>query len=316
MGLQNLTDVHASRHTQGVKNDIHGGAICQEWHILYGDDLGNDALVTVASSHFVACHNLAALRHADAHDALHARRQVAVFVPIKDFDIHNLAASAMGHPQAGIFHIAQLLTEDGAQQFLLGSELFLTLWRDLAHQDIQRTHLSANPDDAFFVQITQRVIGDVGNLAGDLFGSEFGVARGQLVLFDMHGGEFVILDKPLAQQDGILIVAALPGDESHENILSQCQAAAFGGGAICQDVAALHALSLAHHRALVNTGALVGAAIFAQLVAFQAAIILRDHHTVSGDAHHHALFLRYQHQTGVSRRRSFHASANKGRLRQ
>jgi hypothetical protein len=43
----------------GFKHDVHRRAVAQERHVLFGHDLGDDALVAVASGHFVADGQLA-----------------------------------------------------------------------------------------------------------------------------------------------------------------------------------------------------------------------------------------------------------------
>ena len=43
---------------------------------------------------------------------------------------------AVGHAQGGVAHLAGLLTEDGAQQALLGGQLGLALRGDLTDQDV------------------------------------------------------------------------------------------------------------------------------------------------------------------------------------
>ena len=54
VGFQHLADVHARRHAQRVQHDVHRRAVRQERHVLFGHDLGHDALVAVAAGHFVA----------------------------------------------------------------------------------------------------------------------------------------------------------------------------------------------------------------------------------------------------------------------
>jgi hypothetical protein len=61
VNLQHLADVHTTRHTQRIKDDIHGRAIFQERHIFNGDYFGNHTLVPMAARHFVTSSQLAAL---------------------------------------------------------------------------------------------------------------------------------------------------------------------------------------------------------------------------------------------------------------
>jgi len=53
VGFEDLTHVHAARHAQRVEEDFHVGAVGQVGHLLFGEDLGDHALVAVASGHLV-----------------------------------------------------------------------------------------------------------------------------------------------------------------------------------------------------------------------------------------------------------------------
>ena len=70
---KHLTDVHARRHAQRIQHDVHRSSVLEERHVFFGDDLGDDALVTVASGHLVTDRELA-LRgdvHLDLLDDAH-----------------------------------------------------------------------------------------------------------------------------------------------------------------------------------------------------------------------------------------------------
>ena len=54
VGLQDLPDVHAAGHSQGVEQDIHGRAVGEVGHIFFRQDFGNDALVAMPAGHLVA----------------------------------------------------------------------------------------------------------------------------------------------------------------------------------------------------------------------------------------------------------------------
>ena len=99
------------------------------------------------------------------------------FVAAELADVDDLAALAVRQAQAGVLHLARLLTEDRAQQALLGGQLGLALGRDLADQDVARLDLGADVDDAVLVEVLERLLADVGDVAGDLLGAQLGVAR-------------------------------------------------------------------------------------------------------------------------------------------
>ena len=67
MGLEHLTDVHPARHTERVEDDVDGRAVGEVGHVLEGQDLGDDALVAVASGELVADRDLALLGDVHPH---------------------------------------------------------------------------------------------------------------------------------------------------------------------------------------------------------------------------------------------------------
>jgi hypothetical protein len=107
----------------------------------------------------------------------------------------------VGHAQRGVTDLAGLFAKDGAEQALLGAELRLTLGGDLADQDVARVDLGADVDDAALVEVLERLLGDVGDLASDLLGTQLGVAGLQLELLDVDGGVLVLANDRLRDQD-------------------------------------------------------------------------------------------------------------------
>ena len=106
-------------------------------------------------------------------------------VAVEDAHLDDGAEIARLDPQRGVAHVRRLLAEDRAQQFLLGGHRALALGGDLAHEDVARLHIGADIDDARLVEVAQRLLADIGDVAGDLLGPELGVARGDLELLDM-----------------------------------------------------------------------------------------------------------------------------------
>ncbi len=66
MSLQHLAEVHAAWNTQRVQDDVDGGSVGKERHVLNGKDLRDDTLVAVTASKLVALGDLALL--GDEHD--------------------------------------------------------------------------------------------------------------------------------------------------------------------------------------------------------------------------------------------------------
>ena len=71
--------------------------------------------------------DLALLGDVDPHQLVDAGRQLVAVVAVEHLDVDDLAALAVGHLEAGVADLAGLLTEDRAQQALLGGQLGLAL---------------------------------------------------------------------------------------------------------------------------------------------------------------------------------------------
>ncbi len=127
----------------------------------------------------------------------------------------------MGHTQRGITDFAGLFTKDGAQQALLSGQLGLALRGDLADQDIAGANLGAHADDTALVQILQGILAHVGNVTGDLFRSQLGIAGFDLIFLDVDGGVNILTDDLLVDEDGVLVVVAFPGHEADQSVLAQ-----------------------------------------------------------------------------------------------
>jgi len=134
------------------------------------------------------------------------------------------------------------------------------------------------------------------------------------VLLDVDRRELVLAHQLLADQDGVLVVAALPGHEGRQYILAQREFAHLGGGRVTDHVPLLHDVPLDDHRVLVNAGGLVRALELAQRVRFLLAIGGLDDHLRAGGAHHPAGAPGSKHLSRIDGRLGLHAGAHYGRL--
>src|SRR5437899_5064670 len=286
--LEDLADVHPARHAERVEHDVHGRSVRQEGHVLHREDLRDDALVAVAAGHLVADADLALLSDRDADHLVHARQELVVVLAAEDRHVDDLPVLARREPERGVLHLAGLLAEDRAEQALLGRELRLALGRDLAHEDVLRPDLGPDVHDPVLVEVGERLLAHVRDVAGDLLGPELGIAGLALVLLDVDGGELVVLDDAIAQDDGVLVVAALPGHERDEDVLAERELALVGRVAVGEDLVRHDAVADAHDRALVEAGALVRADELLGPVAERVAGVLLDPDLGRGDTAHHA----------------------------
>src|SRR5688500_3114605 len=314
--LQHLADVHAARHAERVEHDVDRSAVGHERHVLDGQDLGDHALVAVASGHLVADRDLALLRHADANQAVDPRQQLVAVVAAELADVDHDAALAVRQAQAGVAHLAGLLTEDRPQQALLGRQLGLALRRDLADQDVAGLDLGALVDDPVLVEVAQALLAHVRDVARDLLGAQLRVAGLDLVLLDVDRREQVVLDEALAQHDGVLVVATLPGEEGDQDVLPQRHFAGIGAAAVREQLIDPYAVADVDDRALVDAGALVGAQeLLEPIVVALVALVTLDRDVVGRDANHRSRVLGDEHALRVERGAVLDARAHNRGLR-
>ncbi len=159
---------------------------------------------------------------------------------VEHADLDDRAVDARRHLQRGVAHVGGLLAEDGAQQLLFRRHRALALRRHLADQDVARLHLGADVDDARLVEVLERLLADVRDVAADLLLAELGVAGHDLELLDVDRGEDVIAHDALGEQDRVLEVVAIPRHERDEHVAAERQLAVLRRRAVGHDVALLH----------------------------------------------------------------------------
>ena len=256
--LEHLADVHSAGHAQRVEDDVDRGAVGHVRHVLDRQDLGDDALVAVASGQLVADRDLALLGHVDADQLVDAGRQLVAVLAVEHLDVDDLAVLAVRHLQAGVADLAGLLAEDRAQQALFRRQLGLALRRDLADQHVAGADLGADADDAAVVEVAEDVVAEVGDVPADLLRPELGVAGIDLVLVDVDRRQHVVLDEALGQDDRVLEVVALPRHQRDEQVLAERELAVIGGRTVGEDRALDDLLALLDADAVVDAGVLVG----------------------------------------------------------
>ena len=184
------------------------------------------------------------------------------------------ALDARGDLQRVVLDVLAGAAEDRVQQLLFGGQLALALGRDLADQDVSRLDVGADPDHAVVVEVPQRLLRDVGDVAGELLAAQLGLADLDLELLDVDRGVDVVPHQLLADDDRVLEVVAVPGHEGDQDVAAQGQLALVGRGAVGQDVALLDLLADLDDRLLVQAGPLVQADVLAQLVDV---VVVDDH---------------------------------------
>ena len=314
MDLKHLTDVHTGRNAQRVQNDVERRTVGKERHVFGGQDARNDALVPVAARHLVADRDLSLLGDIDADDLVDAGSEVGGIGAVVDLDVHDDARLAVRQAERRIADLARLLAEDRAEQTLLGGEFGLALRGDFTDQDIAGADLGTDLDDTVAVQILQRVVADVRDLAGDLLRAEFGVARLDRVFLNVDRGVNVLADQTLVQKDGVLVVVALPGHKADQRVLAERDLAVRRCRTVGDHLTRLDPFALCDDGALVDRGALVGAFELQEFVDVFSSAVGQDDDLVRRDAFDHAALVRDHDRARVERRLVLHTGRDDRRL--
>src|SRR5205085_7548694 len=124
----------------------------------------------------------------------------------------------------------------------------LALGRDCAGEDVVVLALGAEAGGAALVEIAQRGLRDVRNIARDLFRSELGVAGFDLELLDVDRGVVVLADQFFRDEDRVLEVVTTPWHEGDQNVAAEAEFALLRAGAVGDDLTLDHAVALADDR--------------------------------------------------------------------
>src|SRR5712691_5342518 len=166
----------------------------------------------------------------------------------------------MRYAQRGIFHLT----------------CRLTVRRDLTNQNILRPYLSTHIDDAAFIEVTQSLFTNIGNVPRDLLGSQLGIARIYLVFLNVYRREVVFTHYTLTDENGVFVVATLPAHKGDQNILSECQFTTLCGRTVGNDLSSVDIVALAHYRSLVDTGSCIRTHKLAQAVGLYLTLVVHD----------------------------------------
>ena len=315
MHFQHLTDIHTRRNAQGVEQNLQRRAVCEERHIRLRKHAGDDAFVAVTARHFIADGNFSLLRDIDADQLVDARFQLVLVLPREHLDVHDHAAFAVRNAQRSVAHFSRLLAENGAEQPLLGREFRLALGRNFTDENIAALHFRADAHDAVLVEVFQRVVAHVGDIARDFFLAEFGVSRLRLVFFNVNRGEHVVLHQLFGKQDGVLVVVAFPLHIADEYVLAEREFAVVGRRTVGDDLTLGHPVSRRNDRPLIEAGALVGPLELFEGIFADLPVVLANADHIGSAAHHDARFFCHDHDAGILGDRRFNARGDDGRFR-
>ena len=159
--------------------------------------------------------------------------------------------------ERSVLHVAGLVAEDGAQQFLLGRGVALALGGDFTDQDVARMYVGTDADDTVRIEIFGGVLAYVRNIRGQFLDTALGVAHLHDILVDVHRREDILTLDTLRDHDGILEVVTLPGHERHFQVAAQGQLAVLRRVTLGQDLP-LHDLVARQYGGLERDGGILG----------------------------------------------------------
>src|SRR6056297_846123 len=212
------------------------------------------------------------------------------------------AFDARGDLQRIVFDVFTGPAEDRVQQFFFRRQFGLRLRRNLADQNVARLDVSPDLHDARFVQLGQSFIGNVGDVASELFAAQFGFANFDVEIFDVNRRVRVVTDQFLTDDDRVFVIETVERHEADQDVASECQFAVSRRGTVGDDLVLFDLVADRHQGLLVLTGPFVQTLVLFQLVViaadfdprrvgegdFAGAAGADDHATVPGDLAFHS----------------------------
>jgi hypothetical protein len=95
------------------------------------------------------------------------------------------------------------------------------------------------------VEVLERFLADVRDVARDFFRPKLRVTGGDLEFLDVDGGEDVLAEDLLGDEDRVLEVVAVPRHERHEHVAAERHLTLVGRGTVGDDLAGLDLLAMA-----------------------------------------------------------------------
>src|SRR6266568_4125492 len=238
----------------------------------------------------------------------------------EDLHVHHRAFNTRRARQRSVANITGLFAEDGAQQLFFRRKLSLALGRYLADQNVACLDAGSNADHAALVQIAQRALTHVGDVAGYFFRPQLRVARFNLKLLDVDGRVVIVLHHFFGDENCVLKVVTAPGHEGHQHIASQRQFAVVRARTVGNHLTLDHSVALFHDRTLIDTSVLVRALELCELIDVAAHFARKLHRMMFAFHAHNDAFRVHRvddarapcedHRARVARSNAFHTGAH------
>ena len=197
----------------------------------------------MTTSYLVTHTDLAQLGNKDLNLHQYARLELVTILAAKYLDANDFAATSIVHALAGVAHIFSLFTKDCTQQALFAAELLLTLWCNLADQNIARLDLRANLYNTALIQVAKAVLTHIGNIACHDFWTKLCLAHLDGVVLDIDTGKGVIFYQATAQNHRVVHVVAAPRHKGYQQVLTEGELTIGNGRALDERVALRNGLA-------------------------------------------------------------------------
>ena len=176
----------------------------------------------------------------------------------EQFLVNNDTAQWRIGLQWRIFHIASLITEDCTKQLLFRRRIALSLWRNLANEDVTWFYTCTNTDYTIIIEIFGCFLTDVWNIWCEFLNTTLGLTNIKRIFVYVNRGKHIFAHHTLWNNDSILVVVTLPRDIGNKQVTTKCQFTILSSIAFCQDISCLDTLPLITDRTKVDSHILIG----------------------------------------------------------
>ena len=215
----------------------------------------------MATGHLVTFAELALLGDKHLDDFINTGGKIIALGAFEALNIDDGSLDTVGETEGRIFHVLGLFTENAVEKFKFGGGFGFALRSDLAHQNGPGLYLTTGDHYPFVVEVLKGLFRAVGHVASDAFRPQLRLTDFGGEFLDVDGGEQVFLDHALADQDGVLVVVAVPGNEAQQQVATQGQFAMEGGRAVGQDGTLFDQVANTDNGTMIETSVLVGPSV-------------------------------------------------------
>ena len=213
----------------------------------------------MTTRHLVADAYLALLSDVNADEFVYARTHFVLVGAGKYFYVYYDAALAVRNAEGRVADFAGFFAEDRAKKSLFGRKFGFAFRGNFTYENVAALHFRADTYDTVFVEVFERVVADVRDIARDFLLAEFRVARFEFVFFDVNRCENVVFYYLFGNKDCVLVVITFPAHKADKDISSEREFGVVAGRTVRDYFARFDVLSFAYDGFLIDAGALVGA---------------------------------------------------------